>query len=258
MCMTLVNKNIIEEGVNRLLHQFKNKPKIVTFLSSVLGQIQESEDSKFELLNNRSIYTAFGDTLDLCGKIIGEERLGKSDEEYRATILQKIAINTSNGTPNKLLQILQLLTGAENVRMWEHYPANVIFYADNPIGDIELVRQTLQTAAPAAVGNVGVIHDPTGRGFVPSEVLYSDVIVLPIVNQDGEVLVTQDGSVILAQIQSSGQIVEVVLIDELGNIVIDEAGNTITVDSFIEGFVGTGQLAEGDLSEGGLLLEYYG
>ena len=48
--MALVNKNIIEEGVNRLLHQFKNKPKIVTFLSSILGQLQESEDSKFEHL----------------------------------------------------------------------------------------------------------------------------------------------------------------------------------------------------------------
>ena len=70
------------------------------------------------------------------------------------------------------------------------------------------------------------------RGLSLLEVLYSDVIVLPIVNQDGEVLVTQDGSVILAQIQSSGQVVEVVLIDEFGNIVIDEAGNTITVDSF--------------------------
>lgn len=256
--MALTMKNVVEEGVGRLLYQFQSKPKIVSFLTATLNQIQESEDSKFDLLNGASIYTAIGERLDICGSIVGEERLGKTDTEYRNAILQRIAINTSNGTPNKLLQILQILTGATIIRLWEHYPANVIFYSNNISGDMEQVRRTLQTASPAAVGNIGAIHDPTGQGFAPAETLYTDVVILPIVNQDGEQLVNQDGDLILAQVVANGTVVEIVLIDEAGNIIIDGDGNTIVADVFVEGFVGTGQLAEGEFAQGGLLVEYYG
>lgn len=256
--MALTIKNVVEEGINRLLYQFQSKPKIVSFLTAILNQVQESEDSKFDLLNGASIYTAMGERLDVCGSIVGEERLGKTDAEYRDAILQRIAINTSNGTPNKLLQILQILTGATVIRLWEHYPANIIFYSNNPTGNMDQVRETLQTASPAAVGNIGVIHDPTGQGFAPAETLYTDILVLPIVNQDGEQLVNQAGDLILAQVVANGTVVELVLVDELGNIIIDEEGNTLTADVFVEGFVGTGQLAEGEFAEGGLLVEYYG
>lgn len=256
--MALVNKNVVEEGINRLLYQFQNKPKIISFLTGVLNQIQESEDSKFDLLNGASIYTAVGQRLDVCGAIVGEPRLGKTDGEYRNAILQRVAINTSNGTPNKLLQVLQILTGAGTVRLWEHYPANVILYSNNVDGDMDAVRETLQTASPAAVGNIGVIHDPTSTGFAPAESLYTETLILPIVNQGGQQLVNQDGDLILAQVQANGQIVEVVLIDDVGNIIIDEEGNTLTADLFLAGVGGTGQLAEGDLQDGGLLVEYYG
>lgn len=225
--MELVQKDVVERGINQLLHQFKNKPRVVTFLTATLNQLQESEDSKFDLLNNRSIYTATGQSLDLSGLIVGQERLGRSDEEYRASILQKIAISTSNGTPNKLLQILQILTNAENIRLWEHYPANVILYSDNPEGDMNVVRQTLQTAAPAAVGNVGVIHDPTGLGFAPAEGLYSNIVLEEIVTNTGENIVDQNGNYIVAQTSAIGSEISILAEGEEGTV-------------------------------GGLLVEYYG
>lgn len=218
--------DVVEIGSGRLLHQFKDKPKINSFLTAVLNQVQESEDGKFDLLNNASIFTATGQRLDVCGDIVGEERLGKTDEEYREAILQKIAINTSNGTPDKLLQILQLLTAAPRVRLWEHYPANIIFYANNVDGGMNLVRETMQSASPAAVGNIGVIHDPTSLGFAPSESLYTDIVLQEMITESGDTIVDQNGSALVAQTSAVGS--------------------------------ATGQLAEGDSIIGGLLVEYYG
>lgn len=224
--MEPIIKDVVEDATGKLLHQFKDKPKINAFLTGIVNQVQESENSKFDLLNGASIYTAIGERLDICGNIVGEPRLGKTDEEYRSAILQKIAINTSNGTPDKLLQILQILTAAENIKLWEHYPANVIFYSNNVDGDMEAVRATLQNAAPAAVGNIGVIHDPTSLGFAPAETLYSDVTLETIVTNLGDNIVDQGGEDIVAQ--------------------TDAIGNQ------------TGSLAEGDSTFGGLLVEYYG
>lgn len=224
--MEPVIKDVVAEAKGRLFQQFKDKPKINALLDGIMNQIQESEDSKFDLLNGVSIYAAIGERLDVCGSIVGELRLGKTDEEYRAAILQKIAINTSNGTPDKLLQILQILTAAPDIKLWEHYPANLIFYANNVDGDMDSVRATLQNAAPAAVGNVGVIHDPTSLGFAPAETLYSDVTLEAIVTNLDENIVDQDGEFIVAQTAAVG--------DQIGS------------------------LAEGDSTFGGLLVEYYG
>ena len=71
-----------------------------------MTQIQDLEDSSFEVLLNRWIDTAVGVQLDGVGAIVGEAREGRGDDEYRLAIKARIQINFSEATPEDILTAL--------------------------------------------------------------------------------------------------------------------------------------------------------
>ena len=167
--MIPVTIDLVEQGLSRVLSQFNDSPLFLGLVKSYLESVQSTEDGIFQLLDQRSVYTAFGTTLDYIGAIVGEQRLGKSDSAYRDAILFRIFLNSSEGTPDQLLQILQTASGGTNVRLWEHFPVSCIFYTN---GDItEGILDAMQDASPATSGNVGIIHDPDNNGYTPPELL---------------------------------------------------------------------------------------
>ena len=93
--MIPVVKNHEDQAFNRLLEQFKDKPNIEALLKGWMKGVQTTEESLLDLLNNRSILTAFGVQLDYIGKIVGIKRGGRSDESYREAIQLQILITTS-------------------------------------------------------------------------------------------------------------------------------------------------------------------
>lgn len=164
----------VEKGLSRLLSQFKDKPVIQAFLSSYLSQLDTIQEDTFYLLNNRGIDNAEGVFLDNLGKLVGESRLGRNDEDYRKAILARIYINNSDGTPINLIEILKTITKTEDVKYFEHYPANV-HMSSNGV-DLEEAAKLMPSVAPAGASDVTIIGVDKERGaFTPSE-LVPDVI----------------------------------------------------------------------------------
>src|SRR3990172_1865011 len=125
--MANVIENLVhgDEAVARLAHQFKEHPLIEGMLRSFVQPIQDLEKTLFDLLQDRGIMTAVGAQLDGLGSIVGESRRGRNDEEYRIGILARVAINTSQGTPENAIAVFGLITGASRVHYCRHYTALV-------------------------------------------------------------------------------------------------------------------------------------
>lgn len=213
-------------GINRLLEQFKNKPSIEGMLRSYLLSVNDLEDLYFQLLDERSVYTAVGVQLDLVGALVNEPRKGKSDDDYRLAILLRIGLNNSEGTPNDTLSILANASQATSVKIWEHFPASSVYYINKPektvlpagedlivngqtvVGNAcaeitiadrgqDLVGQTyvnaVQTASPASTGSQVVIFDPYEDTLILSEL---QPVTATLIDNDNNVVIDNEGNAI--------------------------------------------------------------
>jgi hypothetical protein len=102
--------------------------------------------------------------LDIIGKLIGTQRSGRTDVQYREAILFQISINVGNGTPENAIQYLSYVTNATKVSYWEHYPAMVILET-NGTNIPRNIPNTLDNITMAGVAVGGVITSETGMVF---------------------------------------------------------------------------------------------
>lgn len=115
--------NHIEQALERLLEQYKGKIRIEGLISALVEQIQDLEDVVFDLPEDLTIETASGIQLDLIGTIVVQDRLGFSDDVYKALLRAKIGENVSTSTPEDIIDVTKLLTGATLVHFQEYFPA---------------------------------------------------------------------------------------------------------------------------------------
>ena len=76
-------------------------------------EVQLIENTFFEIMSSRCLSVAVGAQLDVLGVVAGGgdcPRLGLGDTDYRARIQAQIAMNQSNGEPERLITALQVFT----------------------------------------------------------------------------------------------------------------------------------------------------
>jgi hypothetical protein len=156
-----------ESGEGRLLSQFKNKPNIKALLLSSLKVLQDTQDSLIDYSEANNLATGTGVILDIIGKIVGERRAGRLDPSYRESLYNRIVINTSEGTPNELLEILSLLSKGTSTRIYEHFPLTTAFYTNGSASSA--LAKTLRASSPTTSDVVSIYHDPLDNALIPSE-----------------------------------------------------------------------------------------
>ena len=158
----------VEQGMSRLITQWKDKPVIAALLKSYLMQHNEIENACFQLLENRSIYNAVGVNLDIIGALFGVRREGMSDEEYRAIILLRISQLNVDGTTEVFMNVLRGIGDTYLVDFWEHLDADIHAYMGAGYNSKIFEQVASTTAAGVAVR---IIVDDTGDSFIPTEIL---------------------------------------------------------------------------------------
>ncbi|MCK4521366.1 MAG: hypothetical protein KAU20_02245 [Nanoarchaeota archaeon] len=133
-----------------LIEQLEKKKRVNDYLQTNIDIWQEIEKVAHDVYILRGISNAGGYTLDIIGEIVGLERKGLDDDEYRAAIYFQIFINLSNGEPETLIAALQFSTNAELIRYLEIYPAEVFIHTDGDIIPVDTAA-SMQLIAPAAV-----------------------------------------------------------------------------------------------------------
>lgn len=170
----------IDQRLARLVSELANAEGIPSLVRMFGEELQELEDSLYNLIVERLLTTSQGAQLDQWGDLVGEPRSGLTDGEYRAFIGARIATNNSNGTVDEMTYILSVLGRAVGVTMYHPlYPAGMYFsyVTDTPISATTATRLHAQMleAAPAGVdiafiveaepGYFGFLGDPNALGF---------------------------------------------------------------------------------------------
>lgn len=105
----------VAAALSRLPEQFKRKPKIEALLTALVTPCISLEDALWQLLTERAVDTAIGVQLDQLGSIVGQERGGLDDDDYRRYIRARIMANRSRGTVEDLLRVARLVVDDEDV-----------------------------------------------------------------------------------------------------------------------------------------------
>jgi len=186
---------------SRLTNQFSEKPLINAVVKAMITPVQDVETLSDAVRNERWIATAVGVQLDGCGYIVGESRQGRTDDEYRAAILFRIFVNTSNATPEDLIHGLRYLTSPYDIQYIEQYPATAMLFTDGPEVPSN-IQSVIQSLSPAGISDVPVMvsfaHAPPfrfGSESDPGELF---------VNSDADYL-TANGADIQVTIQSQSR-----------------------------------------------------
>lgn len=240
-----VIKDQVQQGKDRLVTQWFDKPVVQGLLKSYMENVQTVEDIYQQLLDERSVFTAIGEQLDVVGTIVGEARNGKADDPYREAILNRISINTSNSTPEKIMQIMRTITGGDFVNITEHHPASFHLFVDKIPANT--AAATLKSIAGAGI-STRLCFDDGNIGFVAGEATRINPFL--ILDDDGKMVLATaavaDGNLITEELQTTSftnsflpdtidteiinplcEVIDQTQYDTLTGFILDDEGNFI-------------------------------
>ena len=158
------------EKVALMLYQFEeNSPLLNNFNLAFLAESNSLEDLFQQLMDERSLETATNVQLDQIGWLVGEDRNNRSDTEYRLAIKVRIAVNTSSGTVNDIIQVIQLLYGESvDVIITRTASATISLFLgiDQPTTDL---KPLLQKTIAAGVEIDSIIYASDRQPWIPTE-----------------------------------------------------------------------------------------
>lgn len=143
--------NHIEKALGLLIQQFRGKEKWTDILSALLNESQNLENTFKDLYYNRSINTAVGTQLDGIGQILGLERGGLNDDDYRIALKFQAFLNQSKGEPETLIAALKVFTDSTKVHLYEIFPAEAYGWFDNPTHIIGKLDEKMDSLCAAGV-----------------------------------------------------------------------------------------------------------
>lgn len=102
------------------------------FFAAFVEPLQDLEEVFRLMYDGLSIYNAAGVMLDSFGEMVGEPRLGRNDDVYRAAIIARRFTAGGSGTPDEVIVSTKGITSGE-VRLLNHFPAAfvLIIHATN-------------------------------------------------------------------------------------------------------------------------------
>lgn len=164
----------VTEGQALLIEHFKNSTNLKAVLAAYLAQVQELEAMMFDLLEDRNLDTAVGSQLDVIGEILGLDRNGLSDSDYRSYLRARIVLNFGSGTIEDVRDVIQLVTvtsGTVTIDISESFPSDPAHFEiiiTDPIiaGEATIIASVVADAKGAGIrGVITYWIDPTADVF---------------------------------------------------------------------------------------------
>ena len=156
-----------ERALKRLVEQDRSAENFRKIVETAAERYQGLEEVGYALLTERNIFDAVGSQLNGIGEIVGEPRLGRTDETYREAINVRITINQSGGEPERIIEFFRRIAGADQVLYQEVYPAKIELFVG---GDVSLEQaQRVRDIVPAGVGTIYISEAGGDLPFGTSE-----------------------------------------------------------------------------------------
>ena len=171
-----VISNHRQQALERLLEQYKDRPKLKGLMSGLVNPLQEIEEELTKLESERWLDEAEGLQLDHLGKIVGELRNNRGDEEYRMAIYTRIFLNRGGGTPEDIIAALDLVYRPERIEYSELYPASFQVYVQG-YDRLKGIKTLVESIKPAGVGNVIITQLQENEPFVCSGITVEKAVL---------------------------------------------------------------------------------
>jgi hypothetical protein len=154
---------IVEEGLANLIAQFEDKVKLKAFLATYLVQVQDLENAFCTLFQVLNLNEAVGAQLDIIGALVGEQRAGRSDDQYLIAIQARILLNISEGTIEDVIGLALAVSGAPvTVTLLEDFPAAFSITINEDIDpllvDTTRMAAIIASGRPVAVKGILIFH----------------------------------------------------------------------------------------------------
>lgn len=175
--------NLVDKAQDRLIEQDKQRITTLSVVDAFVDEIQTVENSIFDVYTKRGMDTAIGAQLDVIGIIVGESRVGRSDDIYRIAIKARIKLNTGSGEPNTIIDAMKQFMNTDIVDFSEPYPAYFTLFIQTNI-NISNIASIVREISPTGVGSsvstlpIGLI--PFTLGTVRGEPADFEVQSLPL------------------------------------------------------------------------------
>ena len=152
-----------DNAADRLTSQYADADKLQALVSLWGERIQGIEDAAWSVLTDRWLDVAEGQQLDELGELVGEPRLGRTDETYREAIQVRIVLNWGSGDPESVILAANNIWG-DSARFSEEYPAGVrITLSETPATLAQL--QNLVSTTPTGV-SVTIAQDVSSENAI--------------------------------------------------------------------------------------------
>lgn len=154
----------IKEGLAYTIAQYQGKPNFQKWCMSYLWQIQHIEDAIHASVEAWRLDNAVGWRLAVIGSIVGQPRIGGTEDIYRTYIKTKVLVNSSDGRHRTLSRIAEMLIPGFDC----HELNQIRFYGvSNPDFTYEqmtVARNLLQEACRAG-GHIELLWVPDETPF---------------------------------------------------------------------------------------------
>lgn len=156
--------NHVELARTRLFWQYEKSPNIAGVLDSIVEQIQDIEDATHPLYQRLLISRMYGVQLDLIGELVAQPRYGLIDALYRIRLTAKIAVNSSTGIRNNIINFMRIIAAGRtgNIRIIESYPASFQVSTDivYTTSELTFIKSSIILIKPLGVRFNGLIIEP--------------------------------------------------------------------------------------------------
>lgn len=166
-------------AVGNLLQELQRKPRVKALVEALASGVQRQEDDAFGFLVSTTLDGSSGAALDQWGALVGEDRGGLPDSDYRVMIEARILANNSTGTSDEILTIWQKITAPQTSFILRiHPPAcfSLTVERDTPLSDsmVSRVGNLMRAIKPAGVamflvevlpGSFGFAENPAAKPF---------------------------------------------------------------------------------------------
>lgn len=146
-----------EQRASRLARRlFRNAPRIDAVLRTGGRGAQQIEDMSFDALVSDNPDHATGEALDRWGRIVGEQRRGLNDRDYRRFIRARILANISPDDIDSIVEVWRVLTEPDDVSVHWLRPAAyaLVTHREAPLESHirDRIRRLMESIQPAGVG----------------------------------------------------------------------------------------------------------
>ena len=116
----------VARAQSRLITHYRT-PRNLAILAGFVREVQAAEDAAAGLYVSMRLPNAAGEALDFLGRIVGEKRLARGDDDYRQAIATRILVSRSKGRVEDLIAVARSLVPTATIQVAEYWPPALSF-----------------------------------------------------------------------------------------------------------------------------------